>query len=196
MSRTTPSLFIAAAVLALTAGCGGSDGTADEPAGDTPAASSTPAEDLGPAPTEATDDVDAGEGVSDPPAAPSGGGTGTVVLDGEVIEMTEIRCHLETQPAAAGGGNIEFVVQGSGTNAAGEPVMIDISRYDEDSSFAGDDVQIYVGDIMTDEARELHSKTPVGTVTLAGSTATVDDLAVQDLGAFTEHAVSIDITCR
>ena len=157
MSRSTPALFIAAAALALAAGCGGSDGTADEAADDTPAASSVPAADQGPPPTEATDEIDATEGATDPPAAPSGRGTGTVVLDGEVIELTEIRCHLETQPAAAGGGNIEFVVQGSGTNVAGEPVMIDISRYDEDSSFAGDDVQIYVGDIMTDEALELHS---------------------------------------
>lgn len=195
MSRSTLSLLIAAAALALAAGCGGSDGTADEAADDTPVASSVPVADQGPPPTEATDEVDAAEVVTDPPAAPSGRGTGTVLLDDEVIELTEIRCHLETQSAAAGGGNIVFVVQGSGTNAAGEPFMIDVSRYDEGSSFAGDDVQLYVGDIMTGEALELHSKTPAGTVTLAGSTATVDDLAVQDLGAFTEHAVSFDITC-
>lgn len=187
MSRNTGSLFIAAAALLFAAGCGDGDGdgAAAESADDRPAASTVPA------PPEATE----GEPPVDPPAAPSGSGSGTVVLDGEAIALTEVLCHLESQPAAGVGGNIEFVVQGHGADAAGQSFMIDISRYDDESMFPGDSVQLYVGDITSGEARELSSTAPAGTVGLVGSTATVTDLVVEDLEQFTEHTVSFDIAC-
>lgn len=189
------SLVVAAAALVLAAGCGGSD-SADDPSQAAPAAAPTsPADDAVLETTTADDSVASGD-ATDPPGTPEGRGDGTVVLDGEVIDLTEIRCHLESQPAAGGGGNIEFVVQGAGVTPAGEPFMIDVSRYDEDSMFEGDAVQLYVGDITSDEAREFHSTAASGTVSLVGSTATVDDLVVEDVGVLSEHIVSFDITCR
>ena len=73
--------------------------------------------------------------------------------------------------------------------------MIDISRYDEESMFAGDDVQVYVGDVTTGEATELSSTSPAGTVSLEGSSATAEGITLEDLDAMTEHTVSFDIDC-
>lgn len=132
-------------------------------------------------------------------AAPAGGGAVSgqraLVLGGEAIELDEVLCHLESQPAAGVGGNIEFVVQGHGRNDAGEPVMIDISRYDGESMFPGDAVQLYVGEIASDAAEEYSAQLPVGAVNLDGSTARAEDLALTDLDTSTDVVVSFVIAC-
>lgn len=122
-------------------------------------------------------------------------GSGSIVLDGETISLDDVRCFLEPQPAAAGGGNILFVVQGEGENPQGEAVMIDISRYDDDSTFAGDLVDIYVGDYMAGDALELSAMTPAGSVELVGSTATAEGLTVEDVESGSSTSVSFSIDC-
>ena len=122
-------------------------------------------------------------------------GSGSIVLDGETISLDDVRCFLEPQPAAAGGGNILFVVQGEGENPQGEAVMIDISRYDDDSTFAGDLVDIYVGDYMAGDALELSAMTPAGSVELVGSTATAEGLIVEDVESGSSTSVSFSIDC-
>lgn len=187
-------VIAAVSVAALVAvGCG----SEDEPGG---SAQPTPtgadeAADTAKAGDDDSDQVDAAD-EGDASGGPTGGGSGTIDLDGEIIELSSVRCHLESQPAAAGGGNILFVVQGEGQDSAGEPVLIDISRFDEDSMFAGDDVQIYIGEItMAGDAVELAAKVPAGTVTLDGGTARVDGLLVEDLASGTSATASIEISC-
>jgi hypothetical protein len=175
------------AVLALVAaGCGG-DGDGDDDA----APSSGGATD--PAGGEAGDQAaDAGD-----PAGGStgGGGGGTLVLAGETIELDDSRCHLEAQDAAAGGGQILFVGQGFGADANGEDVMIDVSRYDEDSMFAGDDVSITVGDITSDGVVSLSSMSPTGTVTVDGATMRGDGITLLSDGDGSEQTASFEIDC-
>ena len=166
-TRIGRTIATAAAVALLVAGCG-DDGDEDA------------------APTQETDsdETDSGAtGAGDPGG--SGGGSGTVVLDGEAVELSTVRCFLESQPAVAGGGNILFVVQGEGANADGETVMVDISRYDDESMFAADVVDLYIGDVTTGDAIEVSASVPTGTVTLEGSNVRADDLAAEDFEALT-----------
>jgi hypothetical protein len=87
------------------------------------------------------------EGGGDGDATPDGGGAGLLVLDGEEITLGPGRCFLEEQEAAAGGGSIELTGQAAGTNAAGDPVTVDFTRYGEGSQFAGDDLSVTVGEL-------------------------------------------------
>jgi len=184
----------------VAAGCGSDNGAGSQP-------DASVAEAVDNAPDDATRDSAPGDAAGDDdaavvddaagaPSAPVGGGSGTVVLDGETIVFDQVLCHLESQPAAAGGGNILFVVQGYGVDATNEPVILDVSRFDDDSMFAGDDVQLYIGEITAaGDARELGATPPAGTVTLDGSTVSVDGLTLEDFAALTEHTVSFTIHC-
>lgn len=172
-----------AVVIALGAGCGGDDDGASAPAS-------------GGAEGAAADDAGASvAGAGDPAggATPSGGGT--IVLGGESIELVETLCYLEPQDAAAGGGKILFVGQGFGVDADGQDVMIDVSRYDQDSTFAGDDVSVIIGEAMSDDVLGLSSISPAGTVTVDGATLRGDGITlVNDIDG-SEHPVSFEITC-
>lgn len=176
-TRIARAIATAAAAALLVAGCGddGGDSGVAEDAG-SPAGGG-------------------GEGGGESTGGELTGGSGTLVVDGEAVELTTVRCFLESQPAAAGGGNILFVVQGEGVDADGEAVLIDVSRFDEGSQFAGDDVEVYVGDVVSGEATELSAGGPAGTVTLDGSNASAEDLPAEDLAALTQHTVSFDIDC-
>lgn len=183
-TRIGRTIATAAAVALLAVGCG-DDGDDDAaPAEDPAEEADNPTTDDG-----STDDGDPGD------TGGPGGGSGTLVIGGETVELTTVRCFLEPQPAAAGGGNILFVVQGEGENADGEPVTIDISRYDDESVFAADVVDVYVGDVTTGEAVGISATVPTGTVRLEGSNASADDLAAEDVEALTEHTISFDIDC-
>lgn len=145
------------------------------------------------------DDADDGggeatEGGGDEPAASGGsGGGGTLVFDGEEIALDSARCFLEEQEAAAGGGSIEFVAQGSGTNAAGEEVLLDVSRYSEESMFAGDDVTVDIGPLM--DSVGYSGKEPAGTVSVDGDVVSAEGFTLLDDAATSEVTVSFTISC-
>ncbi|MCZ7527741.1 MAG: hypothetical protein M5U14_15990 [Acidimicrobiia bacterium] len=188
MSSAMRTVAAGALALVLVGACGGDD---DEGA-------STPqdaveATDGGEADDDATENDSADDG-SDA-AQPPGSGGGTLDLGGEAISLTGSRCYLEEQDAAAGGGKILFVVQGTGTDAAGDEVLIDVSRYDDESQFAGDAIDITVGDPMSGEAAGYSTIAPTGTVTLDGSTASADAVTLVDDADGSEVAVSFEISC-
>lgn len=118
-----------------------------------------------------------------------------LVLGDETITFDSARCFLEEQDAAAGGGKILFVAQAFGTNAAGDELVIDVSRYDEDSQFEGDDIIIDIGDIFSEDAVSLGGGGPIGTVTVDGSNLSADDLTFNNFDDFSEHTGSFEINC-
>lgn len=195
MSQQLARILAAVSVAALFAvGCGSDE----EPEGSAPSAPVESADDNEAPDAEAgdsgqPDETEAGE----VPDVPTAGGSGTLDLDGETIELSSVQCHLESQPAAAGGGNILFVVQGQGQNADGEPLLIDISRYDEASMFAGDKVTLDIGEITPsgEDLVTLTTTEPAGTVALEGSTARADGLQVEDLGLGMSMTASFEIAC-
>lgn len=136
----------------------------------------------------ATDDAAADDG-----SAEQGGGAGTLVLGGEEIDLGSGRCFLEEQPAAAGGGSILAVAQASGTTAAGEEVLIDFTRFSEDSQFAGDDVSVDVGPIA--DSVSYRGSTPVGTVSIDGDVVSASDLPLQNTDDGSEVTASFTISC-
>lgn len=144
-----------------------------------------------------TDSEDTGTGDGGGGGESTGGGgtgSGTLVIDGETIELSA-RCFLESQPSAGGGGNILFNAQGEGTNAAGEDVLLDVSRYDEESQFAGDDISIDIGDVFSGEAVSIGGLTDAGAITVDGSTLSAEDQPLLNTDDGSTSTVSFELNC-
>jgi hypothetical protein len=118
------------------------------------------------------DAADDSSGGGDQSAAPSGGNGGELVLGDEAVTLDRARCFLEEQDSAGGGGKILFVRQGFGTNAAGEEVLVDVSRYDEDSRFTGDDILVDIGE--PGSSVSFQANADLGTISVDGSTLSAD----------------------
>lgn len=186
--------LILSGVLALAlVGCGDDDSSDEGGASDDPAASDDGATDDADDGSDSDSDSD-GDADEDAGEQNGSGGGGTLTFDGEEIALDSARCTFEEQEAAAGGGTIEFVAQGNGTNAAGEEVFIDVSRYSEESQFAGDDVSIVIGDIAT--GASFRGSEDAGTVSEDGSTVEATDFPVKSDEDFSdERTISFSIDC-
>jgi len=157
--------------------------------------------------TEGSDDPSSGTSVDSSETAegspiegedarpPAGDGGGTLVLGEETISFDNTRCFLQEQDAAAGGGKILFVAQAFGTNADGDELLIDVSRYDEDSRFAGDDIVVDIGDPFSAEAVSWRANAELGTIQVDGSTVSADGLTFVNFDDFSEMPGSFRISC-
>jgi hypothetical protein len=129
------------------------------------------------------------------PATTGGDARGSVTIGDETITFDSARCYLQEQEAAAGGGSILATAQGFGTNADGEEVVVDFSRYDEESDFVGDHVTATIGDPFSDEAINLAVTLDLGDVGIDGSTVGAGGFAFQNLDDLSEVAGSFEIRC-
>jgi hypothetical protein len=180
-------------VLALVAvGCGGDDDAAEDSSGG--AATTEPAPDESGEPESERDEASEPEPAPEE-AAPAGTGGGSMVLGEETISFDSARCFLQEQDAAAGGGKILFVAQAFGENAEGEEVLIDVSRYDEDSQFYGDDILLTVGDPFSAEAANYFARGEVGIVTVDGNSVSAGSLEFTNDSDFTAQPGSLQINC-
>lgn len=176
------------------AACGGGDDDTSAATTAAPAGATTAAPSDAPATTSAPADAPATTAAAQQP--PAGAGGGTLVLGDETITLDSARCFLEEQDAAGGGGKILFVAQAFGTTADGEPLVLDISRYDEDSQFTGDDVIVDIGDPFSDDAVSLNATGEIGTVTLDGRNLSAGGLTFNNFDNFDEmFEGSFDVTC-
>lgn len=184
-------IALLSALVLVAASCGSDDDDTSTTAGDDSADVSSD----GGASDDGADDSD--DGGEDPaPPATGGGGGGTLVLGDETIALDSSRCFLQEQDAAAGGGKILFVVQAFGTNADGDELVVDVSRYDEDSMFAGDDIKVDIGDPFSEDAVSFGANAPIGTVEIDGSTVSADGLTFMNFEEFTDGlAGSFTINC-
>ncbi len=198
MTKLRTLTVLIALIALLAAGCGGDDddtSAADTGSDPAPAESSDDGDE--PASSDG-DDAPAEEPADDSaeePAAPSGGaGGGSMVLGDETINFDSARCFLQEQDAAAGGGKILFVAQAFGVNAAGDEVSIDVSRYDEDSQFYGDDVLLTVGDPFA-ESLSYFASGEVGLVTVDGNTVSAATLEWTNDSDLSTTPGSMQINC-
>lgn len=142
------------------------------------------------------DDATSGDAAA-PVQTGSGSGGGSVTIDAETIALDRTLCTLEAQEVAesGGGGTMEMVGGGRGTNAAGEEVRLDFTRFGADSRFAGDMVTVVVGDYREDESVSLSGTAEPGTVEVVGSEMTVTELPLTDDADGSEVMVSFQIDC-
>ena len=174
LARGLGSVVVAAVLFGLT-GCGDDDGD------DTSAGSETPS---------GNEEQSADDGAAS--GSPGGGGGGVVTIGSETIELDRAQCYLQPQDAAAGGGTIEYNAQGKGTDAEGNEVLVDLSRYSEESQFAGDDAQIEFGppaELLRDYAMV------DGSIVVEGSTLTITDATFRDNNDGSEAAGSVQLDC-
>ncbi len=188
-----PVLAFAACSGSSEAGLGTDLSASDPP---TSAAGSDTAADQGAdAVADAGTDADEAESTAPADSAASVGGAGTIVLGDENITFDSARCFLQEQDAAAGGGKILFVVQAYGANSAGEELYIDVSRYDQDSQFSGDKIELVVGDPYSGNALSWEANDVVGTVALDGSTASAGSLTFRNGDDGTTLPGSFEVHC-
>lgn len=161
----------------------GTDENSDEDAADTESTESTD--------TESTDTADA--------AGMSSGGAGSLTLDGETIEL-EARCFLEEQVSA--GMTMEYTAQGMGTNADGDDVLLDITRFaaGDDAVIVGDSVSVTIGDPFSPEATSLERIPMVGlgepdVVARDGGNVSGTDVGLIHDDTGETVAISFELTC-
>ena len=119
--------------------------------------------------TAATQDGGTDGGSSETPT-PSGN-AGFLMLGDERIDFDSARCYLQDQDAF-GGGTIHATAQAYGTDAAGEEVLFDFTRFGADTDFEGDDVNVTVGDYTAGESVDYFGGADLGTFSIVGSTVT------------------------
>jgi hypothetical protein len=178
-------------LLALAVACGGDDDGSSgntQPSGSSGSAAATeaPGGD-GAAPTQAP--VGSGGGAS------SGGGGGTVTIGDEVIVLERALCYLQEQEVAGSPGKILLSGAGFGQLASGEEIVLDVTRYDEDSLFTGDDIEVEVGDPFGDDYYSWIASGDLGTINVDGSTLSVDELTFRHSQDDTEKSGSFVLNC-
>ncbi|MDO5741115.1 MAG: hypothetical protein Q4P07_13310 [Ornithinimicrobium sp.] len=176
---------VSTVALLMSTGCSGG-GDAAPTAQPTAQAPSAAAQDSATSDAESDEAETAKETTSDTPAeGPTSGGSGTLTMDSEVIEFATVLCYLQEQDSAGGGGKILYTAQATGVNAEGEDLMIDVSRYDEDSMFAGDSIEVVIGDYINDDSvsyslmggEEKNVSVKGSTVSASGLELTSDDMS-------------------
>jgi hypothetical protein len=140
-------------------------------------------DDMGDADDDMGDADDGSSGDAPTGGGGGGGGGGTLTFGDETISLDRALCYLQEQPVAGSEGTIELTAQGHGTNAAGDPVVIDFSRFSEDSLFAGDDISVDIGDPRGDDFQGYTARLDIGGVARDGNVFSATDVSfVGDMG--------------
>jgi hypothetical protein len=201
MSKTTRWWLAAPLALGLiVAACNGDDEATPAPEAAEPSAAAEVTEE---APAEETSEETSEEAPAEDPAeAPAADGDdgeaaasiGTVTLDGEAISLTRMLCFFEEQPRAGLGGVFTHTAQGQGTDAAGEPVILDMSRARAEDGTVEDDVIVDIGDFTAEDAISLRASGPEGLVTFGEGSVSGDGIEVSDFGE-DARVLTFDVPC-
>lgn len=191
MSSTTKWWVAASlAVGVIVVGCastddgGGSDGS-DADAGADPAASAEAT------PATAT----SGEGDATGAQGPSGASTGSLIFGDEAIPIARFRCFFEEQPRAGLGGVFTHSAQGEGTNAAGEAVLLDMTRARAEDDTIEDHLSVGIGDPFGDDYVEYNVGGPEGLIEFGDASAAASDVEVSDFSSDTSFTITFDLPC-
>ena len=176
--RSKRFLALVLAIGVLAAACGSdsssSGGDGDASSEDATGSSETAA---------SSDDADAD--------APSDGAS-SLTLDGEEIALDSRGCYAETQEVA--GSIITLSSQASGTNAAGESVIVDFTRYAPGGTVGEtDDVTIDIGAIG--ESTSYLATLPFESVQIVDGALSIDDTPFRSFEGGDDVVVSIKLAC-
>lgn len=135
-------------------------------------------------------------GGDDAPAA-SGGPAGTATLGDEELVFDSLRCFFEEQPRAGLGGVFTHTAQGRATNAAGEQVVIDLSRARDEDGTVSDDVIFDIGDPTGDDFVSYTGGGPEGTVEFGDDGVSAQGVEVTNSSDFQAEPLtaSFDLSC-
>ena len=141
--------------------------------------------------------TDTGSGGSSPGggASDGGAGAGSLTLGDEVINLDSARCFLQEQDVAGSPGKILLTGQAFGTNADGEELILDFTRFDEDSNFTGDDILVDIGDFRSGDAQSYAANADLGTVQRDGDTLSASGLTFNNFDEGIEVMGSFEIKC-
>jgi hypothetical protein len=131
-------------------------------------------------------------GTSSGSGAGSGRG-GTLELGDETIALDSARCYLQEQ--TVGRSTIELTAQATGTNADGETVILDFSRYAEGDQFEGDDINIDVGDPTAADFYQYIGSLDYGEVDVSGSSLSRSGFDVRHSETNESVPASFQIEC-
>ena len=130
--------------------------------------------------------------------APAGGGaaaaTAVILLGDEEIAIERMLCFFEEQPRAGLGGVYTHTAQGSGTTAAGEPIIIDLSRARDEDGTVGDDILVDIGEPGSEEAISLSAVGPDGLIQFGEASVAATDVELTDFES-DPVMLSFDLVC-
>jgi hypothetical protein len=165
--------------------CGDDDSSSDD-GGDEPQSETTEGGE------SETDDAASDESDSSDVSA---GGASSVTLDGEEIALDALGCYSEEQEVA--GSIITLTAQASGTNAAGENVIVDFTRFAPGGTVSeSDDMLIDIGPLG--ESTNYRANLPYNSVEVVDGVLTVSETTFTsfgDDGTQVEATASVAIVC-
>ena len=179
-------LVLLVAFAFVVAACGDDDSSSDD-GGDEPQSEDTASGDA------ETDDGESDEGdPGDASEGESAGGASSVTFDGEEIALDALGCYSEEQEVA--GSIMTLTAQASGTNAAGENVIVDFTRFAPGGTVSeSDDILIDIGPLT--DSRTYQANLPFESVTVVDGVLTVSETTFMSFDDGTEVMVSIAIVC-
>ena len=171
-------------------GCNGDDGGADAtdaPATDAPVETEVTTAPADPEPEEAPEEPagDGGETAS----------IGVVMLGEEEIAISRALCFFEEQPRAGLGGVFTHTAQFQGTDAEGQPVVLDTSQARAEDDTIDVDISVTIGDPFSEEAVSLSASGPEGLVVFGESSVSADGVEITDFES-DPVPVTFDLPCN
>lgn len=121
-----------------------------------------------------------------------GGGASTLTFDGEEIALNARGCYAERQEVA--GSIITLTAQASGTNAAGEDVIVDFTRFAPGGTVGeSDDILIDIGPLGATTTYQ--AALPFESIPVDGGVLTVAETAFSSFDDGSEVTASVLIVC-
>jgi len=117
-----------------------------------------------------------------------------MTLGDEVIGLDRALCFFEEQPRAGLGGVFTHTLQANATNAAGLPLILDMSRARGEDGTVSDEVTVDIGDPREDDFVGLRGGGPEGVVTFGEASASGTDVSVTDFETDPVN-LSFEVTC-
>ena len=166
--------LVAPLALGLIVAACGDDDSADDAATEAPAETAA---------TEAAAEEPTAEPAEDVADEASGSGIAVAMLGDEEITIASALCFFEEQERAGLGGVWTHTSQATGTNEAGEPVVVGLDRARNEDGTVKDSVYVNIGEPAADDFVGLTAEGPEGLIVFGDSSVSAEDVEVGEFGS-------------